>query len=112
MTTKFVIFSLILLTVISTFNGMFVQALGDISTAYALQCEDSHSKIFFGIAALCNLFKMRLLGVLGFSLAAAGRMDLAKPLMSLHYGVVGIDDTELSPVGRLASGAIGVALAL
>jgi len=53
---------------------------------------------------------MRLVGTAGFVLAAAGRMDLARPFLSLHFGVAGIDDPYLSPLGRLASGAIGVSI--
>jgi hypothetical protein len=112
MISRFTVLCLVLLTIVSTFNGMYIQALGDISAAVVFECGNSgHSRRFFGlVAALCTLFQMRLVGTAGFVLAAAGRMDLARPFLSLHFGVAGIDDPYLSPLGRLASGAIGVSI--
>jgi hypothetical protein len=39
-------------------------------------------------------------------------MDIAQGVLALHYSLVGIDDDELAPAGRLAAGAAGVTLAL
>jgi hypothetical protein len=53
---------------------------------------------------------MRVLGVIGYLFCALGRFDIGDVFLALHYGVIGIDDTELSPLGRLTSGAASMSL--
>jgi len=113
MINRFVVLCVIIYAAINMMNGMFIQSLADVSAAYGFQCEScSKAKPFFAVAAVANLYNMRFLGVVGFLLAAAGRMDIAQGVLALHYSLVGIDDDELAPAGRLAAGAVGVTLAL
>ena len=113
MIKRFVVLCVIIYAAINMMNGMFIQSLADVSAAYGFQCEScDKAKPFFAIAAAANLYNMRFLGVAGFLLAAADRMDLAQGILALHYSLVGIDDDELAPAGRIAAGAAGVTLAL
>jgi hypothetical protein len=105
--TRFHLFSLLILACISALNGEYISSVGEVSAAYAFQC---HDKRFFLLAALSNVHKMRVLGVIGYLLLALGKFDIGHVLLALHYGVIGIDDTELSVLGRLTSGAAGLSL--
>jgi len=113
MINRLVIFCIILFAATNLMNGMLIQSLADVSAAYALQCESCEkAKPFFVIAAIANLYKMRFLGVFGFLFAATGRMDIAEKLLGMHYALVGIDDENAAPIGRVAAGVAGVSLAL
>lgn len=110
MINRFAILCITLFALTNVLNGMLIQSLGDISAAFALQCENSRP--FFWIAAIVNIYKMRLLGTLGFALAAMNRMDLAEKILALHYGLIAIDDDKVAPFGRLAAGATGFTFAM
>lgn len=105
--TRFHLFSLLILSCISALNGELITSVGELSAAYAFQCND---KRFFILAALSNVQKMRVLGVIGYLLCALEKFDIGHVFLALHYGVVGIDDTELSVLGRLTSGAASLSL--
>jgi hypothetical protein len=113
MINRLVVFCIIILSAINMTNGMLIQSMADVCAAYAFQCEScDKAKPFFVIAALANVYKMRFLAMLGFLLAATGRLDIAQKLLALHYSLIGIDDDSLAPVGRLVAGVAGVSLAL
>lgn len=107
MANRLHLFALLILACISALNGEYISSVGEVSAAYAIQCND---KRFFLLAALSNVHKMRVLGFLGYLFCALGRFDIGDVFLALHYGVVGIDDTELSPLGRLTSGAASLSL--
>ena len=107
--SRFHLFALLTLSFLSAINGEYVSSVGELASAYAIQCHDPR---FFLLAALCNVPNMRILGVIGSLFCALGREDIGDVFMALHYGVVGIDDKELSPLGRLAAGAASLTLAL
>ena len=107
--SRFHLFALLILACISALNGEYISSVGEVSAAYAIQC---HDKRFFLLAALSNVHKMRVLGVIGYLFCALGRFDIGDVFLSLHYGVIGIDDTELSILGRLTSGAASLSLVL
>jgi len=107
MESRFHLFALLLLACLSGINGEYISSAGELSAAYAIQC---HDKRFFVIAALSNVHKMRFLGVIGYLLAALDKKELAHVLLAMHYGVIGIDDAELSPLGKIASAAAGTSL--
>jgi hypothetical protein len=113
MINRLLVFLLTIFAIANGLNGMLIQSAADVSAAFAFQCEQFETaRPFFVIAALGSLYKMRIVGVVGFLLAAAGRMDIAQSVLALHYGVIAIDDNNVAPIGRLASGMAGVALAL
>jgi hypothetical protein len=94
-------------------NGMLIRSVADVCAAYGFMCEScEQARPFFAIAALANIHKMRILGIVGFALAAMGKMDIAEKILSLHFSLIGIDDASMPPVARFASGAAGVSLAL
>lgn len=101
------LFSLLILACISAMNGEYISSVGEVSAAYAVQC---HDKRFYILAALTNVPRMRFLGVIGYLLCALGKPDEGHIFLALHYGVIGIDDTELSPLGRITSGAASLSL--
>ena len=105
--TRFHLFALLLLSCISALNGEYISSVGYLAAAYANQC---HDKRFFLLAALSNVHRMRILGVVGYLFCALGRFDIGDVFLSLHYGVIGIDDQELSTLGRITSGAAGLSL--
>lgn len=105
--TRFHVFSLLILSCISALNREYIRSVGELSAAYANQC---HDRRFFIIAALSNVHRMRVLGVIGYLFCAIGRFDIGDIFLALHYGVIGIDDQELSALGRLTSGATGLSL--
>ena len=107
--SRFHLFALLILACISALNGEYVSSIGELSSAYAIQC---HDRRFFILAALANVPKMRVFGIIGSLLCALGKFDAGDVFLALHYGVVGIDDAELSPLGRLTSGAAGLSLVL
>lgn len=107
--SRFHLFALMILACISAVNGEYISSAGELSAAYAIQCHDPR---FYLLAALSNVHRMRMLGVIGYLLCALGKYDAGNAFLALHYGVVGIDDTELSPLGRVTSGAAGLSLVL
>lgn len=108
MINRFAILCIVLVAMTNVMNGMVIQSLGDVSAAFAFQCEScDKARPFFLISACTNAYKMRLLGVVGFLLAAVGKHDIAEKVLALHYGLIGIDDANLSPVGRLAAFGAG-----
>ena len=107
--SRFHLFALLILACISALNGEYISSVGEVSAAYARQCYD---KRFFLLAALSNVHKMRVLGVIGYLFCALGRFDIGDVFLALHYGVIGIYDEKLSPLGRITSGAAGLSLAL
>jgi hypothetical protein len=109
MANRLHLFALLILACISALNGEYISSVGEVSAAYAIQCRD---KRFFILAALSNVHRMRVLGVIGYLFCALDRFDIGDVFLSLHYGVIGIDDTELSPLGRLTSGAASLSLVL
>jgi len=110
---RFVIFMIVLYAVTNALQGMYIQSLGDLSAAMALQCEScEQARPFFAVAAITNAFKLRVFGFVGFVLAAAGNLELAEKFLALHYGLIGIDDDSAVPAGRLAAGVVGVSLAM
>ncbi|AGE56590.1 hypothetical protein ATCVNEJV2_321R [Acanthocystis turfacea Chlorella virus NE-JV-2] len=112
MISRFTVLCIVLFAATNAFQGMYIQSLGDVSAATGFQCESCEkARPFFAVAAISNAFKLRTLGFVGFALAAMGRLDLAEKILALHYGLVGIDDDSVVPVGRLAAGLAGVSLA-
>lgn len=107
--SRFHLFALLILACISAINGEYISSFGEVSAAYAVQCHDSR---FYLLAALSNVHRMRMLGVIGYLLCALGKYDVGNSFLALHYGVIGIDDVELSPLGRVTSGAAGLSLVL
>ncbi|AGE50133.1 hypothetical protein ATCVCanal1_286R [Acanthocystis turfacea Chlorella virus Canal-1] len=113
MINRLVILCIVLYAITTAMQGAYIQSLGDLSAAMALQCEScEQARPFFAVAAISSAVKLRVFGFMGFALAAAGRMDLAEKMLALHYGLVGIDDDSVVPAGRLAAGMIGVSLAI
>jgi len=54
MISRFTVLCLVLLTIVSTFNGMYIQALGDISAAVVFECGNSgHSRRFSDWSRRC-----------------------------------------------------------
>ena len=112
MINRFVILCIVIYAVTNAMQGMYIQSLGDVSAAMALQCEScENARPFFAVAAISSAFKLRIFGFVGFVLAAAGQLDLAEKFLALHYGLVGIDDDSAVPFGRLAAGVAGFSLA-
>jgi hypothetical protein len=110
---RFVILCIVLYAITNALQGMYIQSIGDVSAALALQCESCEkARPFFAIAAITSAFKLRIFGFVGFVLAAAGKLDVAEKMLALHYGLIGIDDDSAAPVGRLASGIVGISLAI
>ena len=107
MHSRFHLFALLILSCLSALNGEYIASVGELSAAYAIQC---HDKRFFLLAALSNVHRMRVLGVIGYLFCALDRFDIGDVFLSLHYGVVGIDDQELSTLGRLSAGAASLTL--
>jgi hypothetical protein len=107
--SRFHLFALLILACISALNGEYISSVGEVSAAYARQCYD---KRFFLLAALSNVHKMRVLGVIGYLFCALGRFDIGDVFLALHYGVIGIDDKDLPSLGRISSGAAGLSLVL
>jgi hypothetical protein len=105
--SRFHLFALLILACISALNGEYISSVGEVSAAYAIQC---HDKRFFIPAALSNVHKMRVLGVIGYLLCALDKFYIGHVFLALHYGAVGIDDGELSVLGRLTSGAASLSL--
>lgn len=113
MINRFVIICLLIFAVTNAFRGMYIQSLGDVSAAFALQCESCEkARPFFTIAAISNLYKMRFIGFIGFILAASGKLEIAEKILALHYGLVGIDDSSIPPIARFFSFAAGASLAM
>ena len=113
MINRFVILCIIIYALSNVMNGMVIQSLGDVSAAFALQCETCEkARPFFWIAAATNVYKMRFLGTLGFILAAMDRLDIAEKILALHYGLIGIDDDNAAPIGRLSTAVAGFTLAM
>ena len=107
MANRLHLFALLILACISAMNGEYISSVGEVSAAYAIQC---HDKRFFLLASLSNVHRMRVLGVIGYLFCALGRFDIGDVFLALH--VIGIDDTELSPLGRLTSGAASLSLVI
>jgi hypothetical protein len=107
--SRFHLFALMILACISAINGEYISSVGELSAAYAIQCHDPR---FYLLASLSNVHRMRMLGVIGYLLCALGKYDAGNAFLALHYGVIGIDDRELSPLGRVTSGAAGLSLVL
>jgi hypothetical protein len=113
MINRFVILLIVIYAITNAMQGMYIQSLGDVSAALALQCESCEkARPFFAVAAISSAFKLRIFGFLGFVLAAAGQLDLAEKFLALHYGLIGIDDDAAVPFGRLAAGITGFSLAM
>jgi hypothetical protein len=109
MANRLHLFALLILACISALNGEYISSVGELSAAYAIQCHDQR---FFLLASLSNVHRMRVLGVIGYLFCALGRFDIGDVFLSLHYGVVGIDDAELSALGKISSGAASLSLVL
>jgi hypothetical protein len=112
--SRFTIICYIIMAIACVTNGSYSEAFSVMSAAYALECCSNpyQVKLFYTLAALGNLPSMRFVGVLGYLFAALGKPEISNPLLALHYGLVGIDDSEISIVGRVASGGIGLSFAL
>ena len=107
--SRFHLFALLILACISALNGEFILSIGELSSAYAIQCHDQR---FFLLAALANIPKMRVLGIIGSLLCALGKFDVGNVFLALHYGVIGIDDADLPALGKLSAGAASLSLVL
>jgi len=106
--TRMMIICYILLAITNVVNKSYINGFAAMSAAYASRCCEKQSKFFYTMAALGWIPSMRVFGVIGYLLEAAGKPELANPFLAMHFSLIGIDDAELSPVGRLAS--IGLAL--
>lgn len=109
MANRLHLFALLILSCISALNGEYISSVGELSAAYAVQCHDQG---FFLLAALSNVHRMRVFGVIGYLFCALGRFDIGDVFLALHYGVIGIDDGELSALGKLSSGVASLSLVL
>ena len=113
MINRLVVLLIVIYAITNAMQGMYIQSLGDVSAALAFQCESCEkARPFFAIAAISSAFKLRIFGFIGFVLAAAGQLDIAEKFLALHYGLIGIDDDDAVPVGRLAAGITGFSLAM
>lgn len=106
--TRLMILCYILFAITSVVNKTYMNGFAVMSAAYASRCCGKPSKFFYTMAALGWIPSMRVLGVLGYLLEAAGKPELANPILAMHFGLIAIDDNELSAVGRLSS--VGLAL--
>ena len=110
--SRLMILCYILFSVTSVVNKSYMDGLASMSAAYGSICCGKQSKFFYTLAAIGWLPSMRVLGVLGYLLEAMGKPELANPILAMHFGLIAIDDGELSAVGRMSSAGLALSHAM
>jgi len=110
--TRMMILCYILLAITNVVNKSYINGFAAMSAAYASRCCETQSKFFYTMAAIGWIPSMRVFGVIGYLLEAAGKPELANPLLAMHFGLIAIDDEELSAVGRLSSAGLALSYAM
>ena len=106
---RFMTLCYILFAISSLVNKSYVDGFAAMAAAYASMCCDTKKQqILYTLAAGSWIPSTRIFGVVGYLLEAMGKSELANPLLAYHFGLIAIDDNELSPIGRLAT--VGLAL--
>jgi len=110
--TRLMILCYILFAITSVVNTSYINGFASMSAAYGSICCGNRSKLFYTLAALGWLPSLRILGVLGYLLEASGKSELANPILAMHFGLIAIDDSELSAVGRMSSAILALSYAM
>jgi len=109
---RFMILCYILLAITSVVNKSYINGFAATAAAYASRCCETQTKFFYTMAAIGWIPSIRIFGVIGYLLEAAGKPELANPFLAMHFGLISIDDEELSAVGRLSSAGLALSYAM